>query len=124
MPALPERITFIQNEYRRAIVDDSAVRLRHGERARESDDPIPTFFDNVADAQIMANRRQTLLSPERRRFRVRVVGLEEAQAIEYTGGLIPTAHYRDIDRNCERTCIIASIVINLEQQQAEIGVWG
>ena len=124
MPALPARISFIQAPFRRAVVEDSAVRARHGRLARESDDPVETFFHHVEDARGAAVERQALLGVERRRFSARAIGVDEALALDYTAGALPVARFIDRQRSADRVAVVTSITIDLATQQAEFGVWG
>ncbi len=124
MTATATRVAFIQQEFRRAIAEEASVRTRHGLLARESEDPVPTSFDSIADATTKAQERLDLLSPERRRFTARVVGLDEVLALDPTTGVIPNAWYVDEERDCDRKVIIATCEIDLGKQQATLGIWG
>lgn len=124
MPTTPERAAFITQEFRRATSQTASAQTRHGDLARSSDDPVETFFDDVTDAQTIADARQALLSPERRLFRPRVRGIDEALALTYTSGLIPVHRYVDVDKGFDGAALTKSITIDFAAQQAEIGVWG
>lgn len=124
MPASPTRIGFITQEFRRATSETPSAQTRHGTLARESEDPVETFFDNVADAQLIADARQALFSPERRRFSPRVTGINEAISIDYLSGTIPVAHYIDAERAVDRNMILTEITLDFSKQQAELPVWG
>lgn len=123
MPATPSRIGFIMQEFRKAVSETSSVQTRYGSLARQSDDPIPTWFDSEADAQDVADARQALLAPERRRFRTSVVGVSEILAIDYIGA-VPVATYIDDERGCNRPMLVSEIVIDLGKQSAELTLWG
>ncbi len=123
MPATPARIGFIQNEFRRAVASDTAVKALFGSLARESADPIETWFDNVADAQTMASARLALLSPQRRRFRISTTGVEDViDAGLMTGAKL--ARQVDPDLNVDRTVIVSEITIDLERDSASLLTWG
>lgn len=124
MTATPARIGFIQNQFRRVIAETPSARDRHGDLARDSADPIETFFDSPADAQAMANERQTILSAERRRFQLTVAGLDEAMAVDYLGGLIPLATYIDAERAADMTAMVAEIGFDFSAQRAEFIIGG
>lgn len=125
MSATPARIGFIQSQFRRVISETSSAKTRHGDAARETDDPVETFFDNTADAQAIANARQALLSPERRRFQVRVAGADAGLAIPYTSGTCPLATYTDTERDVSgMTAIIADITIDFARQSSTFTIWG
>lgn len=123
MPATPARIGFIQSEFRRVVSTTLAAKTRHGNLARESDDPIETFFDNVADAQVMANARQALLSPERQRFMLTVNSAEEIQDLGYIGA-IPVGRFVDSDRAVNKPVILSDFTIDYNRGAAAVRVWG
>lgn len=123
MPATPARIGFVQQEFRRAISTTSSVQTKYGSLARQSDDPIETFFDNVSDAQTVANARQSLMSGDRRRFNVQVTGLSEVLALAYTSAA-PLARYVDPERQCDFSAVVCDIRINFGRQSAAMTVWG
>ncbi len=123
MSASPARIGFILNPFRRAVSESPDVKALFGAQARQSDDPVETFFDNVADADVMANERQELLSQVRRRFDCTVSGLDEVQALDYSTR-IPVAAYTDTERAIERNMLIGDITIDLGKQSAKLNIWG
>ncbi|MXP24798.1 hypothetical protein GRI39_01895 [Altererythrobacter indicus] len=124
MPATPARIGFILEEWRRSTATNAEVKSRHGTVARESADPIETFFDNPADAQAMAEQRLALLSPERRRFKADVRGLSEAISLAGPADNAPLARYVDEGRSADRDMLAAEIGFDFETQQATFIVWG
>jgi hypothetical protein len=123
MPATPARYGFISREFRHAVSQSPSTKERHGNLARESEVPIETFFDNVADAQIVADRRQALLSAERRRFRCQTMGIEEMVALDF-GATIPVCRYVDADRQFNAKALVCEIYLDLDKQQAALAVWG
>lgn len=123
MTATAARIGFITQEWRKAISTTSSVATRYGALARETDDPIETFFDSVTDAQAVANARQTLLSAERRRFRVDLTEVEDIMALTYSSA-VPLVTYVDTERGANMTAIVSEIVIDFDRQSAELTVWG
>lgn len=123
MPASAARIGFIQQEFRRVVAVTPDAKTRHGNLARESGDPVETFFDNTADAQLVANERQTLLSAERRRFRATTVGLSEVLALNLTGA-VPLAQFTDTELAASRTVVVNEITLDFQNQGAVVGLWG
>lgn len=123
MPATPSRIGFVQSEFRRATSTTATAQTRYGSLARKTDDPVVTFFDNVADAQVVANARQALMSAERRRFRVGVSTVEEALALSYLGA-VPNGRYVDSERNADLPVLVSEITIDLSRLNATFTVWG
>lgn len=125
MTATATRIGFIQNRFRRVIAETASAKTRHGEFARETDDPVETFFDNTADAQLVANARQALLSPERRRFQVAVAGADAGMGLSYASGTCPLATYTDPERDVSgMQAIIADITIDFANQTSSFSIWG
>jgi hypothetical protein len=123
MTATASRIGFITNEYRKVVAQSSAPVTHHGGLARESEDPVPTYFDTVTSAQQIANGRQALLSEERRRFRVTVTGLNEVLALTYLGA-VPLGVFTDTERGVSRDVIVSDITIDFDKQSATLTVWG
>lgn len=124
MPATPARIGFITNQFRRATAETPTVKVRYGDLARYSEDPIPTFFDSVADAQIVADARQALLSPERRRFTCIASGLDEALDVDLTTGAIPLVQYVDSEREADSPMLVAEIGYDFARQTSTFTIWG
>lgn len=123
MPATPSRIGFVQSEWRRATSTTTAAQTRYGSLARKTDDPVVTYFDNVADAQVVADARQALMSVERRRFRVGVSSVEEALGLNYLGA-VPKGRYVDSERNANLPVLISEISVDLSRLNAAFTVWG
>lgn len=123
MVATATRIGFIQTEFRKATAESDTAFARYGSLARESDDPVETFFDDVADAQTMADERLALLSQERRRFRVQVNGVAEALALDLSAG-IPVARYIDSERDCDRNMLVSEIVFDFAKDTTTMTLWG
>lgn len=124
MTATPARIGFISQEFRSVIAQSDTVKDQYGSLARETDDPMETFFDNVADAQVMADARQELLSARRRRFRVTVAGIDEVLALDYTSGRSPLAQCIDRERSADISVLVSEIIIDMSRQHAALTLWG
>lgn len=123
MPATPARIGFIQSEFRVVTSITEEAKDRHGNLARESEDPIETFFDNVSDALLMAEARQELLSADRRRFMVTVNSATEVQALDYVGQ-VPLARFIDRERGVDRRVLVADFSVDYNRQAAAVRIWG
>lgn len=123
MPATPARIGFIMQQYRKVTATTSAVQTRYGSLARETEDPVETLFDNVADAQTLATARQSLLSAERRRFRVTTSGMAEVMALSYVAG-VPLARYVDTEKQADMPALVSEIVLDLGRDKAALTLWG
>ena len=86
-------------------------------------DPVETFFDNAADAQVVCNARQTLLGGDRRRFHVAAKGLSEILALTYSQ-VIPVARYEDKERDCSRAMLIGDISFDFSKNSVTMTLWG
>lgn len=123
MAATPARIGFILNEFRRAVSENAEVKALFGDDARQSEDPIPSYFDNVADARAIANERQALMAPGRRRFKVTAKAIDELTAMDLSGG-VPVARYVDTERDVDTPVLVSEIVLDFSRQTATMTVWG
>jgi hypothetical protein len=123
MPATPARIGFITQQWRKSISTTTAVQTRYGALARETADPVETYFDSAANAQTIADARQALLSPERRRFRAEVAGVSDVLALNLVGAA-PLARYVDTERNADLPALVSEVLIDLEQETATLTLWG
>jgi len=124
MPASPSRIGFVMEPVRRAVSETAAVTERHGSLARRDDEPVETFFDSVADAHTMADARQALLSPERRRFSVTVAGLDAALELDIAGPELPVGSWNDPDKSLARDVAVSGVGFDFGAQKAALVVWG
>lgn len=123
MPATPARIGFVQEEFRRVVSTTAQAKTRHGNLARESADPIETWFDNVADAQTVADERQALLSVERARYSVTIAGLDDVLALDLTGP-VPIATLVDSELSINGKTLISEVTLDFQNQGAVLTVWG
>ena len=123
MTATAARIGFVQNQFRRVVASSGTIISRYGNLARQSEDPIETFFDDEDDAQLVANERQALLGADRRRFKVRTVGVDEFRDLIYAGR-VPVATYVDAARSADRPVLISDFVMDLDKQTVTATVWG
>jgi hypothetical protein len=81
MTATPARIGFVTQEFRSALpTPDTAVKTKYGELARDTADGgdgiVETFFDDPADALVLATERLNLLKADRRRFKQDARGIQ------------------------------------------------
>lgn len=124
MPTTPARIGFITEQFRRVVSTTDEARTLFGSAARESDDPMQTYFGDVDDAQAVADERQALLSPARRRFEVQTVGLEEALTLDFTTGVIPNGRLIDPEKQADLPVLLAEVELDFARQKATLMVWG
>lgn len=125
MPATPTRIGFVLEQWRRVRAETPAVQTNYGSLARESEDPLETFFDDPDDAEVMATARQALLGANRRRFDVAAVGLDAALGVSYVAGTIPLADMVDAEKAADIShCLIGEIGYSFARQRSLFQVWG
>lgn len=123
MVATPARIGFSMEEWRRGRAVTQQARDRYGDLARETEDPLETFFDDVDDATAAAVERQSLLGTERRRFRVTVKGVAEVMALQ-KAGIVPLSRYIDPDRDVDRPMLITETTYDFAKDEATLTLWG
>lgn len=123
MPATPSRIGFILNEYRRSVAQDEDVKAKFGSLARQSDDPVPTYFTDQDDADTIAAERLELLSATRRRFRAVITDTENMIDVDMTEAA-PVVRYVDPRRSADMTAIIAEVSIDLGRNTTTAILWG
>lgn len=124
MSATPARIGFVMQAVRVATAETPEMAERYGQLARRDDEPVESFFDDPAHAQLMAEARQTLFGTERRRFNATARGLEQALALDAAGPALPEASYVDEQRAIDRAVVVAEIGFDFAKQQASFVVWG
>lgn len=123
MPATPSRIGFILNEYRRSVAQDDSVKATYGSLARESDDPVGTYFNDQADADIIAAERLELLSANRRRFRATIADTETMIDVDMTSAA-PVVRYVDPRRSADMPAILSEVSIDLGRNVTTAIFWG
>lgn len=125
MPATAARIGFITEPFRRAVATTTAAETRHGNFARETDDPIETWFADVDDAQTRADARQALLSVDRRMFEVTISGRDVSGLLSLLASTsIPTGRYIDEERGVDMPVMATEFIVDIEAQSATFKVWG
>ena len=127
MPATPARIAFITQPYRKALTSvDATVAEAYGDLARETnrDEPIETFFDSAADAQIMAEELLDLLKVERQRFHAGLPdGLNFALSLDYSQ-TTPTGTVIDPEREVSKAALTSQITFDFRTGNAALEMWG
>ncbi|CDO34028.1 hypothetical protein [Novosphingobium sp. KN65.2] len=124
MVATPARIGFITEKYRRATSGpDAGVVSRYGSLARDTTDPIETYFDDVADAQVMSDERLALLKETRRLLAIGIPDTSTGFGISYQP-VIPTAHVIDDERAYASDALIVSIEIDTGAEVTNLLTWG
>lgn len=124
MPATPARIGFITEEFRRATSGpDSAVVTRYGALARDTKEPIETFFDSTTDAQVLADERLALLKATRRLLALAVPDVSTGLGIAYQP-TVPTAAVIDDERAYSADALIVSIEVDTASNVTNLLTWG
>lgn len=123
MPATAARIGFILNQFRRSVATDAAVKVQHGSLARESDDPVETFFVDQDDAELIAAERLALLSANRRRFRAVITDVETMIEMDLSTSA-PLVRYVDPRRSADMPALVAEVAIDLGRDTTTVILWG
>lgn len=124
MPAAPSRIGFITSAFRSVIAGpNTAIETLYGDAARDNQEPVETFFDDVADAQAMANERLALLEVKRSLVPVVIDGTELAAALDRTSAL-PTAQVIDDEQSRNSPGLIVGITIDYNTERSTLDTWG
>lgn len=124
MPATPSRIGFIINEFRVVTAGPNAsVQALYGDTARDTVEPLESFFDDPADAQIMANERLALLEVKRSLVPVAIDGTELAAALDRSASL-PTVRVIDDEQGRNSAALIVGIVIDYNTGRSTLETWG
>lgn len=124
MPATSSRIGFILQDLRIVTAGpDSSVDTKYGKLARKTDEPIETYFDDIADAQAICNARKALLSADRRRFQQSISGEAFALGLSYNQ-TTPAVTVVDSERQANLPAAIVEIGIDFEAGKSTVMTWG
>jgi hypothetical protein len=122
--ATASRIGFITSEFRLATASEPDVVAKYGTAARDTPQPLESFFDDPAHAQVMAAERLTLLGGDRRRFVVICSGIHALPSVLQTSPLLPVARVVDQERSADLAAAIVEIGIDFENDRTTFGPWG
>lgn len=124
MPATPSRIGFITQAYRIATAGPlSAVDDLYGNAARKTVDPLPTFFDSVDDAEIMAEERLALLGVQKSLITAQIDQVDTAISIDPSSAA-PTARVIDDEQGRDSPGIIVGFTIDMNTERSTLVAWG
>lgn len=125
MVATAARIGFISSEFRVVTSGpDSTVVAKYGATARDTPEPIETFFVDKAHAQVMADERLTLLSPDRRRAVMICSGIHGLPATMPHSPTTPVVTVIDDERALNRAAAVVEIGPDFERNRTTFGTWG
>lgn len=124
MPATPSRIGFVTQEFRIATIGpDSAVEALYGNAARDTPQPLETFFDETADAEAMAQERMNLLSPTRTLVTALIDRASVGAGINVSTGLT-TVRVIDDEQNRNSLALVVAVGIDMNTERTTIEAWG
>lgn len=124
MPATPSRIGFVTQQFRIATAGpNTAVAALYGNDARDTPEPIETFFDDLADAQAMANERLALLEVQRALVPVKIDQPDTAAGLNVTTSL-PTVRVIDDEQDRNSSALVVSLTIDMKTERSQLTTWG
>lgn len=124
MPATPARIGFITSQFRVVTAGpNTTVETLYGNAARDTVEPLETFFDDPADAQIMADERLALLQVKRSLVPVSIDGTELAASLDRSQTL-PTVRVIDDEQGRNSLALIVGVTIDYNTGRATLETWG
>lgn len=124
MPATAARIAFITEQYRLATAGpDSNVVAKYGSLARDTEEPIPTFFDDILDVAAAVDARILLLSADRRRMQFSVRGEDTGLALAY-GSTTPAVTMIDAQRSLNKPGAVVEFSIDFDKGVSTLVTWG
>ena len=124
MPATPSRIGFITQAFRVSTAGpNTAVETHYGNAARDTTEPLETFFDDPADAQAMVNERLALLSVTRSLVTVQIQGIATAADIDPSLAL-PTVTIIDDEQGRNSAALVFGVTIDMKTERSTLETWG
>lgn len=124
MPAQPSRIGFITQAYRETTAGPLlAVVSLYGNAARKTPDALPTYFDDIADADAMGDERLDMLGVQRSVITAQVDQVDAALDIDITETL-PTATVIDDEQDRNGAGIVVGFTIDMNTERSTLVVWG
>lgn len=124
MPASPSRIGFITQAFRTATAGpNSAVATLYGNAARDTPEPLETFFDSTTDAETMAEERLTLLEVRRDLVTVSLESTDDAVALPISTAL-PTVTVIDDEQERNSAALVVGINLDFGTERSTLQTWG
>jgi hypothetical protein len=123
-PASPARVGRIIREFRVVTAGpDTGVVTRYGNLARDTAEPLETFFDSEADAQAMADERLALLSVTRSLVTVQIQGIDTAADLDPSLTL-PTVTIIDDEQGRNSAALVFGVSIDMKTERSTLETWG
>jgi hypothetical protein len=124
MPATPSRIGFITQPFRIATSGpNGAVEALYGNAARDTIEPLETFFDDPADAQIISDERLDLLEVQRSLVIASVDDADTGADLGFANAL-PTVRVIDDEQNRNSLALVVGLTVDMEAQRSTLETWG
>lgn len=125
MVATAARIGFITRPHRSIVVTDATAASEFGDDARDTKDrPIESFFNDLGDAETMAEERIDLVGVKRRLFTSRVQGLDDLADDFAYSEVTPTVNVIDREKDADMNCAVVQIGVDLRREQKILVNWG
>ena len=124
MPAAPSRIGFITQPFRVVTAGPNAsVSTLYGNAARDTTEPLETFFDDIADAQAIVNERLALLEVQRSLVTVAIDRVDTAADLD-PSLVLPTVRVIDDEQDRNSAALVVGIAIDMSAGRSAIQAWG
>lgn len=124
MPATPARIGFITQPYRLATAGpDTSVAALYGNKARDTKEPVETFFDDQTDADAMAEERLALLSEQRSLVTVSIDSAAVGAGLDVSQ-VLPTVRVIDDEQDRNSSALIVGVGVDMNTGRTTLETWG
>lgn len=126
MPATPDRIAFVREEFRSFVWSDPSVQSLYGKVARDTGaTPVDTFFDDMSAVQAMALERGALLGRHARAFMTKVDELVDLDADFAMEDGLPGVRLVDDELAADLACAVVGIQsYDTGAEQTILASWG
>lgn len=126
MPATPERIAFVQQDFRSAVWTDPSMQALYGKVARDTGPaPVDTFFDDMAAVEAMVQERGAILGKHARAFVTKVDELVDLSGPFAFATALPGVRVIDPELVADLACAAVSIQsYDTGAEQTVLASWG
>lgn len=124
MPAAPSRIGFITSEFRVITAGpNGAVSALYGNKARDTAEPLVTYFDSTDDAQSVADERLAILQVQRSLVPVSIDQVDPAADLDFDL-ILPTVRIIDDEQDRNSPALVVGLTIDMNTDRSLLETWG